>query len=133
MDKMIPYDPKTDLRELRFNQSPTGHVHSPWFTYDYTGDLVAGRMTYGWGYGRYAAVMHCAKTSFAALLDMPEREVIVTELPPKPDGPSGLITWRLSTTKPHQLPAPRRPTLPKPEPKDEVIDIVATPVAPRPP
>lgn len=105
----VPFNPtKTDLRGIRFTQSVTGHVHSPWFTYDYSGDLNSdGQINYG--YGQWARVIDASKSAFASVLGIngsPGRDVIVTE---REDHDKRTMKvekmWRLSTKNPCKLPS----------------------------
>lgn len=125
----VSYDPqKTDMAGIKFTRGPKGHVYSPWFTYEYAGDLKAGQTFYGFN-NRTAQIMNAARSAFSSVLGINVEHVVLTEMPSR-GGTE--IQWRLGTMYPCELPKP--PSLPAPRVEtirklgDDFIDIEATPV-----
>lgn len=120
----ISYDPaKTDLRSIKFEQSESGHVHSPWFTYDHSLEMKDGKMVYGFGYGKFPHIIAAAKSAFAAIFGMNTEDVVVTQ---KPDFSSSSFEsqWRLSTPFPVRKLEIKKPMKPAVD-GDDVIDVEA--------
>ncbi len=107
----IPFSPaKTDMAAMHFTQSKTGHVHSPWFTFDWMREAGAGQPVHGWFNSRTSNIVNAARAAFAGVLGVDVDATIATVMPPAPGADNPHETkWRVSTQHPCALPNPPKP------------------------
>lgn len=101
MSDVIPYSRDTDLSGLRLTQGRSGHVHSPFFTFDWETEWIKHPADCR---SRYHSIIAQSKSAFTALLGIQENDVLVTE---RTDERTGERWWRLGTKNPTPLPKPR--------------------------
>jgi hypothetical protein len=105
MSDIVPvsaFDPNNrDFSEIHFTQSKTGHVHSPWLTFDYKESLRSSRPFYGFN-NHTAHVMRASASAFAEALGIDARDTILTQR----EEPSEIFGfyWRVSSAMPCKLP-----------------------------
>ena len=77
MSTAITFPRDNDLSGLRLEQTESGHIHSPWFTFPF--DFKSkGSSIYSYG-SQYHVVVAASKVAFADTLRIGVNDVMVTE------------------------------------------------------
>jgi hypothetical protein len=99
MSEAITVRTKADFSGLHLEQTVNGNAVTPFFTFP----LTDTSQPYEWS-SNYHAIVAQSKAAFCALLNIQERDVMVTEK----RMPDGEIWWRLGTAHPCALPKLKR-------------------------
>lgn len=114
MSTAISFPKDNDLSGLRLEQTPNGHVVTPWFSFPHDVIMSRTRDEVDYSGRNFLQFKAAAVSAFCSLLGVRPLDVMVTEWndPSELDGRK----WRLGTRHPHALPKPPRvekPVLPE--------------------
>ena len=90
--------PASDFAAMQFSRSKSGHIHSPWWSFEWRTYDKQGPYTPG-SYFHYLRVQ--SMNAFASALGLQERDVICSQ---RENNVTGELEWRIGTIHPCELP-----------------------------
>lgn len=100
MSAAITVTPSADFKDMRFEQSATGHVRTCFFSFP-----ISTRTIYEYQ-SEYHSIIARAKDAFAEVMKIRPEDVMVSS---QVDNVSGDYWFRLSTVDPCPMPTPPKP------------------------
>lgn len=105
MSDAIAVVPQCDFADIRFTRSPSGHIHSAWWSYDWKKYNPSGPYQIG---SHFHSLRASSISAFAYALGIQERDVMVSV---RENPVDGQLEWRCGTSRPVELRQPKRPAL----------------------
>lgn len=109
MNELIPIvsvTPQGDFAAMQFSRSKTGHVHSPWWSYNWR-KYDKGPSPYIAG-SYFHHLRSRSMSAFAYALGLRERDVFCSQ---RENAQTSELEWRIGTINPCELPKPKKPKL----------------------
>lgn len=102
MSDAITVTPAFDFRAIRFTRSSSGHIQSPWWSYNWKEFNPSGPYQCG---SHFHGLRAQSVAAFASALGIQERHVVVSV---RENPIDGQLEWRCGTSYPIELPKPKQ-------------------------